>query len=47
MPLTPWLCASHVVVVTSVGMLESPARTCETRPGMSDHWQVRGGSSQT
>ena len=37
----------HVVVVTSVGMLESPARTCETRPGMSDHWQVRGGSSQT
>src|SRR6266850_6757962 len=47
MPLTPWLCASQVVVVTSVGMAESPARTCEIRPGMSDHWQVSGGSSQT
>src|SRR5882672_9918596 len=47
MPLTLWLCASQVVVVTSVGMLESPERTCEMRPGMSDHWQVSGGSSHT
>src|SRR6266853_4504926 len=29
MPLTPWLCASQVVVVTIVGMFGSPARTCE------------------
>lgn len=47
MPLTPWACASQVVVVTSVGTAGSPARTSATRPGMSDHWQVRGGSSQT
>ena len=30
-----------------VGIPGSPACTCEIRPGMSDHWQVRGGSSQT
>src|SRR3954470_14720817 len=47
MPLTLWLWASQVVVVTSVGIEASPERTCETRPGMSDHWQVSGGSSQT
>src|SRR3954467_4652642 len=45
-PLTPWSFASQVVVVTSVGIDAAPARTCEMRPGMSDHWQVRGGSSQ-
>ena len=47
MPLTWLFSASQVVVVTSVGMFGSPARTCEMRVLTSDHWQVRGGSSHT
>src|SRR5581483_1953473 len=46
MPLIPFCCACHGVVVTSVVTAGSAARTCAIRTGMSDHAQVAGGSSQ-
>src|SRR4051812_19847833 len=45
-PLIPFCCASHGVVVTRVVTAGSPARTEAMRFGMSDHAQVAGGSSQ-
>ena len=42
----PFAAASAGSVVTSVGSAVSAARVWLTRPGMSDHLQVSGGSSQ-
>ena len=42
----PFFCACSMSVVTRVRKLGSACFAFWARPAMSDHWQVRGGSSQ-